>query len=188
MKGKDLVNIGIFSAIYFVIVFIVAMMGTIPIFLPMLAVIVPILGGIPFMLFLTRVNKFGMIWIMSVIMGALMLLTGMSWQPLVVSVVTGLLAELVYKSGNYKSAVKAVLTNGVFSLWIGGNYLPLFFAAEKYWASRQNFGQDYIDAVNKLMPTWMCPVLFAAAFICGVIGGLLGRKLMKKHFVKAGIA
>ena len=102
MKGKDLVNIGIFSAIYFVIVFIVAMMGTIPIFLPMLAVIVPILGGIPFMLFLTRVNKFGMIWIMSVIMGALMLLTGMSWQPLVVSVVTGLLAELVYKSGNYK--------------------------------------------------------------------------------------
>ena len=56
MKGKDLVNIGIFSAIYFVIVFIVAMMGTIPIFLPMLAVIVPILGGIPFMLFLTRVN------------------------------------------------------------------------------------------------------------------------------------
>ncbi|MBP7187318.1 MAG: MptD family putative ECF transporter S component [Ruminococcus sp.] len=187
MKGKDLINIGIFSAIYFVIVFVVAMLGFIPVFLPLLAVIVPIIGGIPFMLFLTRVKKFGMIWIMSVIMGLLMLLTGMSWPPLVVSVVSGLVADLVYKSGNYKSASKAVLTNGVFSLWLAANYLPLFFAAEKYWSSRQNFGQDYIDAVTKLMPTWMCPVMFAAAFICGIIGGLLGRKIMKKHFEKAGI-
>ena len=187
MKGKDFINIGIFSAIYFVIVFVVAMLGFIPVFLPLLAVIVPIIGGIPFMLFLTRVKKFGMIWIMSVIMGLLMLLTGMSWPPLVVSVVSGLLADLVYKSGNYKSASKAVLTNGVFSLWLAANYLPLFFAAEKYWSSRQNFGQDYIDAVTKLMSTWMCPVMFAAAFICGIIGGLLGRKIMKKHFEKAGI-
>ncbi len=188
MKGKDLINIGIFSAIYFVILFAVAMLGMIPIFLPLLSVIVPILGGIPFMLFLTRVKKFGMIWIMSIIMGIMMLLTGMSWPPLVVSVFSGLLAELVYRSGNYQSAAKAVVTNGVFSLWVAANYLPLFFAADKYWASRQNFGQDYIDSVTKLMPTWMCPVTFIAAFVCGVIGGLLGKRLMKKHFEKAGIA
>ncbi|MBR0511840.1 MAG: MptD family putative ECF transporter S component [Ruminococcus sp.] len=188
MKGKDLINIGFFSAIYFVIVFIVAMLGFIPIFLPLLAVIVPILGGLPFMLFLTRVKKFGMIWIMSVIMGLLMMLTGMSWPPLAVSVVSGLVAELVYKSGNYRRAAKAVVTNAVFSLWVAANYLPLFFSAEKYWSTRQNFGQDYIDTVTKLMPTWMCPVMFAAAFVCGIIGGLLGKALMKKHFEKAGIA
>lgn len=188
MKGKDLINIGIFSAIYFVILFAIAMLGMIPIFLPLLSVIVPILGGIPFMLFLTRVKKFGMIWIISIIMGVLMLLTGMSWPPLAVSVFSGLLAELIYKSGNYKSAAKAVISNGVFSLWVAANYLPLFIAADKYWATRQNFGQDYIDAVTKLMPTWMCPVLFLAAFVCSVIGGLLGKKMMNKHFEKAGIA
>ena len=188
MKGKDLINVGIFTAIYFVIMFIVAMLGFIPIFLPLLAVIVPILGGIPFMLFLTRVKCFGMIWIMSVIMGLMMMLTGMSWPPFVVSIVTGLLAELVYRSGNYKSAAKAVLTNAVFSLWVASNYLPLFFAAEKYWSTRQKFGQDYIDSVTRLMPKWMCPVMFAAAFVCGLIGGVLGRSLMKKHFEKAGIA
>lgn len=187
MKGKDLINIGIFSAIYFVILFAVAMLGMIPIFLPLLSVIVPIIGGIPFMLFLTRVKKFGMIWIMSIIMGILMLLTGMSWPPLAVSVFSGLLAELVYKSSNYQSSAKAVITNGIFSLWVAANYLPLFFSAEKYWSARQNFGQDYIDTVTKLMPTWMCPVTFLAAFMCGIIGGLLGKKLMKKHFEKAGI-
>ena len=188
MKGKDLINIGIFSAIYFVIVFIVAMLGFIPIFLPLLAVLVPLLGGIPFMLFLTRVKKFGMIWIMSVIMGLMMLLTGMSWPPLAVSVFTGLIAELVYRSGNYQSSAKAVITNGIFSLWVAANYLPLFFDADKYWESRQDFSQDYIDTITKLMPTWMCPVMFIAAFVCGIIGGLLGRKLLKKHFEKAGIA
>ena len=52
LKGRDLINIGIYGAIYFVILFAVAMLGMIPIFLPMLSVLVPILGGIPFMLFL----------------------------------------------------------------------------------------------------------------------------------------
>ena len=31
------------------------------------------------------------------------------------------------------------------------------------------------------------PVLFLAAFVCGIIGGLLGKALMKKHFEKARI-
>ena len=46
MKGKDLINIGIFSAICFVILFIIAMLGMIPIFLPLLSVLVPIIGGL----------------------------------------------------------------------------------------------------------------------------------------------
>ena len=32
LDGKDLINIGIFTAIYFVVVFAVAMLGMIPIF------------------------------------------------------------------------------------------------------------------------------------------------------------
>ena len=128
MKVKDLINIGIFSAIYFVITTVIAMLGFIPIFLPLLAVLVSLLGGVPFMLFLTKVKTFGMIWIMSVIMGIMMLLTGMSWPPLAVSAVTGLLAELIYRSGRYKSTSKAVLTCGVFSMWVAANYLPLFLS------------------------------------------------------------
>ena len=69
LKGRDLINIGIFGAIYFAIIFAIAMLGMIPIFLPLLSVFVPILGGIPFMLFLTKVKKPGMIFIMAMIMG-----------------------------------------------------------------------------------------------------------------------
>lgn len=187
LKGKDLINIGIFTAIYFVIVFAVAMLGYIPILMPLLCVIVPIIGGVPFMLFLTKVKKFGMILIMSVIMGILMLLTGMGYYSLIVGAVSGLAAELIYKSGRYRSAGKAVLTTGVFNIWIWGNYIPLFTNIEGYFSTRQSFGQEYIDALTSLMPMWMFPTLLICCFVCGLIGGLLGRALLKKHFIRAGI-
>ena len=76
MKGKISQTL-----IVFAIVFIIAMLGMIPIFLPLLSVLVPIFGGIPFMLFLTKVRKFGMIWIMNIIMRILMFLKGMCRLP-----------------------------------------------------------------------------------------------------------
>ncbi len=188
LQGKDLINVGVFTAMYFVIVFAVALLGYIPIFMPLLCVLVPIVGGIPFMLFLTKVKKFGMIWIMSVIMGILMLLTGMGFYSILVGAVSGLIAELIYKSGDYRSASKAVLTSGVFSIWVWGNFIPLFLNIDAYFSTRQGYGQEYIDALTRLMPPWMCPVLLIAAFLSGLIGGLLGKAALKKHFQKAGIA
>ena len=188
LKGKDLINVGIYTAIYFVIIFALAMLGYIPIFMPLLCVIGPIIGGIPFMLFLTKVKKFGMILIMSIIMGILMLLTGMGYYALIIGTVSGLIAELVYRSGHYKSVSKAVLTSGIFSVWMWGNFIPLFTNIEGYFSTRQDFGQEYIDALTALMPGWMCPTLLIAAFVSGIIGGFLGKAILKKHFVKAGIA
>lgn len=187
LNGKDLINVGIYSAIYFVIVFVVAMLGVIPVFYPMLTVFVPLIGGIPFMMFLTKVEKFGMIWIMSIIMGIMMLLTGMSYYALAVGVFTGLIAELIYKSGKYKSAVKAVLTYGVFGIWIWGNYLLFFLDRESYYAMRQDLGQEYLLKLSNMLPMWMCPVMLIACIVCGLLGGVFGKKLLKKHFIKAGI-
>ncbi len=188
LKGKDLINVGIYTAIYAVITIALSMLGYIPIFMPLICVLGPIIGGIPFMLFLTKVKKFGMIFIMTVLMGVLMLLTGMGYYSLLVGIVSGLAAELVYKSGGYKSASKAVLTSGIFSIWMWGNFIPLFTNIEGYFSTRQDFGQEYISTLTSLMPTWMCPTLLVASFVSGIIGGLVGKAVLKKHFVKAGIA
>ena len=61
LQAKDLINVGIFTAIYFVIFFAGMMLGYIPIFIPLLGLVCPILCGIPFMLYLTKVKKFGMV-------------------------------------------------------------------------------------------------------------------------------
>lgn len=82
LNGKDFINIGIYTAIYFVISIALAMTGLIPIFLILLSSMIGIVGGIPFMLFLTKVKKSGMILIMSTIMGILMFVTGMTWMPI----------------------------------------------------------------------------------------------------------
>ena len=188
LNGRDLINIGIYSAIYLVLAIALAMTGLIPIFLILLSSMYGLICGVPFMLFLTKVKKPGMIFIMSVIMGVVMMATGMTWMPIPFSVVTGLIAEVVYRSGNYKSMKAAVLTCGVFPMWACGNYLPLFLQRDQYFADRANYGQDYVDAVMSMTPNWMFFVLLIMTFVAGILGGLIGKKLLKKHFVKAGIA
>ena len=188
LNGRDFINIGIYTAIYFVIVMVLAMTGLIPIFLVLLSSMIGIIGGIPFMLFLTKVKKPGMILIMSTIMGILMFITGMTWMPIPFSIVTGLIAEFIYFSGKYRSMRSAVLTAGIFPLWACGNYLPLFFQREQYFESRTNYGQEYADAVMRYTPNWMFLILLAATLACGIIGGFIGKALLKKHFERAGIA
>lgn len=189
LNGKDLIQIGIYAAIYYVIVCVVAMLGMIPVMYPMLAVICPIVGGIPFMLFLTKVKKFGMILIMSILLGTLMFISGMGWYALVMSVFTGLLSEWIYRAGNYESARCAVFTNATFSLWVWANLLLLFVNRESFLASRaKTVGSDYVEKLNALTPDWLCPVLLVICFLCGVIGGMLGKRTLFRHFKKAGIA
>lgn len=188
LNGKDLINVGIYSAIYFVIIMALAMLGYIPIMMPMLCVIGPIAGGIPFMLFLTKVKKFGMILIMGIIMGIMMALTGMGLYALPVAVVSSLIAELVWKRANYSKSSSSVLVCGFFNIWMWGNFIPLFTNPAGYFSTRGEFGTDYEAVLTALLPGWMSPVLLITCFVCGVIGGLLGRQLLKKHFSKAGIA
>ena len=126
LKGKDLINIGIYAAIYCVIMTAVAMLGFIPIMMPMLCVLVPLIGGTPMMLFMTKVNKFGMITIYSMIVGLFLWITGMGYWPFIFGIVFGFLADLIAKSGSYKSSKKAILSCGVFNILIFGNFVPLF--------------------------------------------------------------
>ena len=161
LDGKDLINIGIFTAIYFVVVFAVAMLGMIPIFLVLLTVFVPLVGGIIFELFLTKVKKFGMITIMGFLLGLIMLLTGMGYVPIITGTLFGFLADIIYTKGKFASA---------------------------RLATRQVYGEGYITAVRALFPTYMAPALVVVCFVSGIFGGLLGRMLLKKHFKRAGIA
>ena len=80
LQAKDLISLGLFTVLYFVIGCCVAIpIGFVPIFLPVLGALWALITGIPFMLFLTRVKKFGMVTIMGILSGLLMGLTGMGF-------------------------------------------------------------------------------------------------------------
>ena len=141
LKGKDLINVGIYTAIYCVVVMMVAMLGYIPIMIPMLAVFCPLIGSIPMMLFMTKVKKFGMVTLMGTIIGLFLWITSMGYWPFIFGVICGFLADLLDKSGNYQSAMKTVIDNGIFHITLFANMIPLYTNIDGYFSTRQDFGQ-----------------------------------------------
>ncbi len=115
LQGKDFINIGIFTAIYFVIIMAAGMLGVIPIFIPLLSVIVPLLGGIPMMLYFSKVKKFGMITIQGLLSGILMMVAGMGYWCVGTFFVAALICDLILKADGYKSAKKKLLAYGVYA-------------------------------------------------------------------------
>ena len=188
LKGKDFITIGIFTVIYFVITSAVSMLGVMPIFIPLTAVLVPLVGGIPMMLYFSKVKKFGMVTILGLLIGLLMMLTGMGYFSIITGVLAGALADLLMKKSGYASAKTDVLAHGVFSLWVVGPFIPIIVTRESYaqmlltWST-----QEYVDQLMHYMPNWILPVGAVAAFISGIVGGLIGRALFKKHFQRAGM-
>ncbi|WP_324825840.1 MptD family putative ECF transporter S component [Sinanaerobacter sp. ZZT-01] len=189
LKVKDLINVGIYTAIYLVIFFVVGMLNAIPVFYPLLYVIWPIVCGIPFMLFLTKTQKFGMLSIMSVILGVFWFLTGYTWIPILSYLVCGLIADFVLKSGDFKSFKKSVIGYWIFSCGMIGLQAPMWFMADRYMADvRAYMGDQYAQQLAYYMPQWMGFASIAIIFVGSLLGALLGRKMLKKHFERAGIA
>lgn len=134
LKAKDLINVGIYTAIYIVIFFVVGMLNAIPVLYPLLYVLIPLISGIPFMLFLTKIEKFGMVTIMSVICGVFWFLMGYTWTAIVGYVVFGIIADLVLKAGKYKSFKVDVIGYWLFSCGMIGCQAPMWVMADTYMA------------------------------------------------------
>lgn len=190
LSVKDLINVGLFSVIYFIMFTISGILGYIPICVVILPLIAGILGGIPFVLFTIKEQKLGAVTLMGVIAGLFTFLVGQTWLSVVFGLVFGLLADLIMRSGQYKSWTKNMLGYSVFTLWTVGTMLPMWIMRETFFAGyRENGGTDaYINAVMKLTPNYMILVVIVLALVGGILGACLGRSVLKKHFEKAGIA
>ncbi|MGO5064164.1 Trep_Strep domain-containing protein [Clostridium sporogenes] len=189
LQAKDLINIGIFTALYFIIGCAVAIpIGFVPIFLPILGSLWTFITGIPFMIFSTKVKKFGMVTIMGILSGLLMGLTGMGFWGVPMGAIFGLLGDLIMKSGKYKNVKKNILGYSTFSLWMIGTYIPMYFMVDQAFADfASSFGEEYATRVIAVMPMWSLILVIAGIFVFAILGGLFGKAILKKHFEKAGI-
>lgn len=185
---SDMITIAIFTVIMFIIVFAVGMIGYIPVLMVGLPVIEAIICGIPFMLFLTKVKKFGMITILSIIMGLIFFATGHTWMPIIFFTIFGLIADFIFKKGEYSSVKHAFISYATFCLAIMGNMIPFIIMRDYY---RQHLlssmGEEYTNFVMMYVQDWVMILLFIFTFIAGLIGAYIGRLILKKHFEKAGI-
>ena len=188
----DLVTIGVFTAIYFVLVAVATfasallLPGVSNIFLPAIAALI---SGSVYMLLAAKLQKFGGITIMGLVMGLFFFVSGHFVLSFAANILFGLAADAVAALGKYKSKKLLLASYIVFSYGLTGPILPLWFMKDAYVAALQARGKDtaYIDALFAPINTGTFVVCLAAILVCAVIGGLFGQKMIKKHFAKAGI-
>jgi len=181
---RDLINVGVFTALYFVILAILGQLGAlVPITQVLAPFYLPIVCGIPFMLFLTRVKRFGMITAMGWIIGLLLLLTGMPLTVLPIAFVLAVAADLVARTGGYKRWWSLVAAYAIFSEILIGTVVPLFFQRDAFLARRlERQGEVWTNQIEALTPSWMFFVMIVMLAVGAVIGAYLGRAIFRKHY------
>lgn len=188
----DLISIGIYSALYFILVGAAEML---------VVVIVPgysysyspamsaLMTGAVFMLMVAKVPKFGAITIMGSVLGLFFFLSGLFPFALVPSVISAVLADVVAYLFKYKSKIGLLLSYVIFSFNTTGPIIQLLFSPDSYVANLKERGKDasYIQNVFESISNYTGTLAFVLLIIAAIIGGLFGQKMLKKHFVKAGI-
>lgn len=187
----DLISVGVFTALYFVLVTVVTftcalLPGVGNIVLPALAALI---SGSVYMLLAAKLQKFGGITIMGLVMGLFFFVSGHFVLSFAANIVCGLLADLIAARGKFRREKLLLVSYVVFSYGLTGPILPLWFMKDAYIANLTARGKDaaYIDTLFAPINNGSFVAAMAAILVCAVLGGLFGQRMMKKHFEKAGI-
>ena len=191
LKGRDLITVGIFSAIYFVINFAFMLMSG---FHPMIWILMPALialfTGIPFMLMCAKVQKPGAVILMGLITGLLYFVTGQFTVVILVTFVVGCgLGEIARSVTKYNSFKGNTISFALFSLGMVGSPLPIWIIRDSFLAqiTEQGMPADYVATLEAVSSPAMLIVMVAAPVVTAVIGAVIAKGMFKKHFTKAGI-
>jgi len=190
LTGKDLMTAGLFTAVYLVgYVVISCICGVVPFMAMTMQFFSSLLLGIPMMLYFAKIKKFGMVLITYTANGLLMILLGLGAYSLLFGVICALIAEFILKAGNYKNFNLAVLAYAITCIGANGNAILWVSGSEEFLAkTAASMGQEYLDTVVGYFSNWwVMPAIFLSAFIGGLLGGFIGKKVLRKHFVRSGV-
>ena len=188
LKVKDLVTIGIFAVIYSIVMFGVGMMGMIPILFLIYPTILGIVSGVIVMLFMAKEQKPWALFIFGMLTPLGMFVMGHTYVVPVHALVVMFIAECIRRGGNYRSFKYNAIAFGIFNMWICGSLMQMLLVKEKYMEMCAMMGSDYVQALEKLITYPHMAIVYVGAFMGGVVGSWIGRAMLKKHFIKAGIA
>lgn len=187
LKVKDLVTIGVFGLIYFALMFGVGMMGMVPILFLVYPTVLGLVTGIVVLLFMAKVQKPWALFILGMIAPVIMFVMGHTYVlPIHALIVMGL-SELVRRGGSYNSFKHNAFAFAIFNTWICGSLMQMLLAREKYIELSMMMGKDYVDMLEKLITYPNMALVYLGAFLGGLVGSYIAKRLLKKHFEKAGI-
>ncbi|MEM7331386.1 MAG: MptD family putative ECF transporter S component [Chloroflexota bacterium] len=191
LQTKDLITIGIFSAIYLVIYIILSSILFTPFLFFIMMPIGALISAPIFMLFIARTQKFGAITIMGLLGGLIagLLVYGNIYIALF-NFGCALAADLLAYQGRYKSFKWNTISYCVMSMWAFGQQ-------GAYWVAREwmreltitsGYTAEFADGFLALATPLNLVIIIVLTIICAIISSYMANRMLKKHFVRAGIA
>ncbi len=164
-------------------------MGLVPILFMIYPTVMGIIGGTLIMLFMAKVPKPWALFILGMLSPLVMFFMGHTYIILIVSVVFIGLAEFMFRKGGFTSFKYNAISYGFFSCWLGASLMQILLVKERYREIYKASGMpdEYFNTMDKLISWPTMVLIILGAFVGGIIGAYLGKKMLKKHFEKAGI-
>lgn len=187
LKTKDLIYAGAFGALYLIVVMIVTtLLGMLPILYVISPLFIGIIGGTVYLLYVSKVRKPGAVLILSILFG--LMTSSTYWLSFVFVVITGLAAELIIRAGKYQSFKMYALSFCVFNLNMVAPFLFITFSRDTYLSmAEEYYGAEHAAALAAVTPPWINLAQIVLAVVGAIIGIVIAKHLVKKHYEKAGI-
>lgn len=189
MAVKDLVTVGIFSALFLVFAFVGGIFFAPN---PVLTFYMPVgsalLCGPVYLLMLAKVQKRFAVTGLGAILCIIWFVTGMHWAMALGYLIMEIVADLVAGAGQYKSKKINSLSYILISLGGTASYL-VFFANPDGWAKTMlgnGTEQSYIDTMRNTGTVWIMIIMLAGTVLAAAFSAFVGCKMLRRQFEKAG--
>ena len=166
---RDLVNVGIFTALYIVLAFLSSSIGYIPAFIVVSTCSIALVTSIPLFLFFIKIDRPMLCcMLMCGIFGLAMLMMGQGILMLGICLLVGLLTGACLK----------------FSMM-----LPLWTSTEEYLEyTRTMCDEGYVAHLAELSQSyWPLIGIYSFGVLGAIVGAFIARRVMKKHFERMGL-
>lgn len=191
LTTRDLINIAVFSVVYFVLMYATGMVGFFgPAFMFVGWIIGIVLNGVVTMLLLARVPKIGALTLLGLLVGIGMVPGHTIWI-LVAAPLIGFGADLIARAGAQNQPLEPARAIAAFSflqLWMIIPLLPIVINADSYYRTIEPvMGADYTAAMRALFTPTVIGIWAVCLLVIGAAGGWVGLRVAKKHFHRAGL-
>lgn len=189
LNARDLITLGIFNAIAIVCyAIVVALVCTTVIGLFFSTAAAFLVLGTVYMVTVAKVRKRGTYFVCGLIMSVVGLIGGRIFTT-IGCIAGGVIAELLV--GDYTKVKRIILAYCSYAVAVAlGIYLPAFIMGAEYIAkmgAKRGMTLETAQSYMGLYTPTMLAVVIGVNIVGALAGALIGRKVLKKHFVKAGL-
>ncbi|MCZ0859210.1 MptD family putative ECF transporter S component [Actinomyces israelii] len=187
---RDLITLGVYSVLYVVVMFIAGMPFA---FSPVLTYALPVSAAFfcapVYLLLVAKVPRRGAVAILGAVVGLVLFVTGMFWLWAVAALVLGVAAGEIAALGRFRSPGLNTVSYVVLALAPLASYVMVWINQQSYRAYLVGKGTDdsYMNTMIAAANQWLLVAIVVGTLLAAWLGTLLGRRMLARHFTRAGI-